>query len=119
MDVSDLISKYTGHEIAVGGLAAARHAGGIAATLAAAIAGTAYQLDSTETELGRLATRLTDSAAAAQAAITAEAHQPTATLDPFGLLGSTGSRFDTLIAVRTRHIEHLRELVHLWHDLPH
>ena len=119
MDVSPLIGKYTGHPIPTGALAVARATDGITAALAAAIAGTAYQLHSTETELGRLAARLTDSAAAARAAITAEPDQPTPPPDPFGVLGSAGSRFDTLIAVRARHIEHLRELVHLWHELPH
>lgn len=118
MDIARLCLKYTNHRVEDDALIAAHRRGGIDALIAQAVDQAAEAVRCAEKELAVLAIRLHQSANRVEANLDADPGEPVIHLNPLGELHANAPRLDALIAMRADRIEHLRQLVHIWKQLP-
>ena len=118
MDFSRLSLKYTDFRVEDDALIAAHQRGGIDALIAQAVERAADAVRHVDKELAFLSAQIFNSISAVDENLHAAPGQQVRTLNPLGELQANGPRFDALIAMRADRIEQLRQLVHLWRQLP-
>ncbi|MFC4148047.1 hypothetical protein ACFO0M_17465 [Micromonospora mangrovi] len=111
---SDLIRKYTGHDITDDAVAAARHATGALPVIAAAIDDTCHALSSTEAALTRNTDTIAAHLADVRCALAVGPGEPAPALDPLGVLHGHGPRLSALTVQRATQIGHLQALIRIW-----